>query len=83
MTSYFYLFYENLMKIKMIININKKIDNDKRYRNDKYCEKNHKWKRWKFVKRPIKNEVGKQKIKIKNELIKRGFDADWNELRSS
>ena len=30
----FCLFYENLMKIKMIININKKIDNDKRYRNE-------------------------------------------------
>ena len=71
-TSYFYLFYENLMKIKMIISINKKIDNDKRYRNDKYCEKNHKWKRWKFVKRHIKNKVEKQKIKIKNEFDKKG-----------
>ena len=73
MTSYFYLFYENLMKIKMIININKKIDNDKRYRNDKYCEKNHKWKQWKFVKWPIKNEVGKWKIKIKIEFDKKGL----------
>ena len=35
------------------------------------------------MKRPIKNEVGKQKIKIKNELIKMGFDADENELRSA
>ena len=83
MASYFCLFYENLMKIKMIININKKIDNDKRYRNDRYCEKNNKWKRWKFVKRLIKNKVEKQKIKIKNELIKMGFDADVNEIRSS
>ena len=35
------------------------------------------------MKRPIKNKVGKQKIKIKNELIKMGFDADVSELRSS
>ena len=61
----------------MIININKKIDNDKRYRNDKYCEKNHKWKRWKFVKWPIKNEVGKQKIKIKIEFDKKGLQCRW------
>ena len=78
--SYFYLFYENLMKIKMIININKKIDNDKRYRNRIYCEKNHKWKRWKFVKWYIKNELGKWKIKIKNELIKMSFDAEWKRV---
>ena len=71
------MFYENLMKIKMIININKKIDNDNRYRNDEYCEKNHKWKRWKFVKLPIKNEVGKQKIKIKNEFDKKGLRCRW------
>ena len=65
----------------MIININKKTDNDKRYRNDIYCEKNHKWKQWKFVKWLIKNEVGKWKIKIKIEFDKKGASMPiWTSL---